>query len=46
MTVRSGKRVGKVTAIRVRVSFRVQPEKGPSVGWYVDGDEEIEVIEL
>jgi hypothetical protein len=45
MTVRSGRRIGKVTRISVRVSFLVQPEKGPSVGWYVDGDEEIEVLE-
>jgi hypothetical protein len=46
MTVRCNKRVGVVTLIRTRIAFQVQPEKGPPVQWYVDGDEEIEVVEL
>jgi hypothetical protein len=46
MTVRCNKRVGVVTLIRTRVAFQVQAEKGPPVQWYVDGDEEIEVVEL
>jgi hypothetical protein len=46
MTVRSGRRVGVVTMIRTRVAFQVQPEKGPAVQWYVDGDHEVEVVEL
>ena len=46
MTVRCNKRVCVVTLIRTRVAFQVQAQKGPPVKWYVDGDEEIEVVEL
>jgi hypothetical protein len=46
MTVRCNKRVGVVSEIRTRVSFKVTTEKGVVVGWYVDGDDEIEVVEL
>jgi hypothetical protein len=45
MTVRCNKRVGKVTMIKTRVAFDVQPENGAAVRWYVDGEEEIEVVD-
>jgi hypothetical protein len=40
MTVRCNKRVGVVSEIRTRVSFKVTTEKGVVVGWYVDGEED------
>jgi hypothetical protein len=46
MTVRSGKRVGVVTGIKTRVFFQVQPETGPAIGWWVDGETDVEVVEL
>jgi hypothetical protein len=46
MTVRCNKRVGVVTLIRTRVAFQVQLEKGPAVQWFVDGDHEVEVLDL
>lgn len=46
MTVRSGKRVGVVTSIKTRIMYHVQPPSGPPVGYFVDGDHEVEVVEL
>jgi hypothetical protein len=45
MTVRQGKRLGKVIAIKTRIYFQVQPEIGVPIGYYMDGDAEVEVVE-
>jgi hypothetical protein len=46
MTVRAGNRVGVVTGIKQRVWFQVDSGKGPPRQYFVDGETEVEVIEL
>jgi hypothetical protein len=45
MRVRSGKREGVVSEIRHKVRFQVTTDDGNSVLWFVDGDQEIEVVD-